>query len=134
MNIVILGCGRTGSYLAKKMVMEGHQVSVVDSNRTSFALLGPDFAGELILGTGIDEDVLIRAGIENADAFVAVTNHENTNLMAAQVAKYTFQVPRAICRVEDPARQEIYRNLGLEIICHTIWEVAKVDEILAQDK
>lgn len=130
MNIVILGCGRVGAHLAKMLVAEGHQVTVIDKDSTAFAYLGSDFPGKLVVGTGIDEDVLSQAGIEKADAFVAVTNGDNTNVMAAQVAKEIFGVPRVICRIYDPLREEIYRALGLETICPTLWGVNRIREIL----
>jgi trk system potassium uptake protein TrkA len=104
MYIVILGCGRTGAFLAKRLVAEGHRVAIIDRNASSFKRLGRDFPGETVAGTGIDEDVLRRAGIENAQAFIAVTNGDNTNVMAAQVAREVFGVPRVICRIYDPLR------------------------------
>lgn len=131
MRVVILGCGRTGAYLARQLAAGGHQVTVVDTDTAAFARLGTDFPGRLVVGTGIDEDVLRRAGIEQADAFVAVTNWDNTNAMAAQVAKEIFGVPRAVCRIYDPLRQEIYRELGLETICPTIWSVKQIMEGLS---
>lgn len=130
MRVVILGCGRVGAYLARMLVTEGHQVAVIDKDRAAFARLGPDFAGDLVAGTGIDEDVLRRAGIEQADVFVAVTNGDNTNIMAAQVAKEIFGVPKVVCRIYDPLREETYRNLGLETICPTILGVTKIREVL----
>lgn len=130
MRIVILGCGRAGAYLAQKLVVEDHRVTVVDKDSAAFARLGPDFAGELVVGKGIDEDVLRRAGIERADAFVAVTNDDNTNIMAAQVVREIFGVQRVICRIYDPLREEIYRTMGLETVCPTILGVAKIREAL----
>jgi len=130
MRIVILGCGRVGAYLAKMLVAEGHQVTVIDRNAEAFRRLGSDFTGNLVVGTGIDEDVLRRAGIEQAEAFVAVTNGDNTNVMAAQVAKEIFSVPHVICRIYDPWREEIYHALGLETICPTILGATKIKEAL----
>ncbi len=130
MRIVILGCGRVGAYLAKILVAEGHQVTVIDRNAEAFRRLGPNFEGNLVVGTGIDEDVLRRAGIEQADAFVAVTNGDNTNVMAAQVAREIFGVPRVIGRIYDPLREEIYRMLGVETICPTILGATKIKEAL----
>jgi len=130
MRIIIMGCGRVGAGLAKALVQEGHQVTVVDADGASFARLGHDFPGALVVGTGIDEEVLRRAGIEQADAFVAVTNWDNTNVMAAQVAREIFGVRRVVCRVYDPGREEFYRALGLETICPTLWGVNRIREIL----
>lgn len=132
MRIVILGCGRVGAHLARMLVAEGHQVTVIDKNSAAFARLGPDFPGNLVVGTGIDEDVLSQAGIEQAEAFIAVTNGDNTNVMAAQVARDIFGVPRAICRIYDPLREQIYRTLGLETICPTLWGANRIKEILQQ--
>jgi trk system potassium uptake protein TrkA len=130
MRIVILGCGRVGAYLAKMLIAESHQVTVIDRNIEAFRRLGSDFTGDLVVGTGIDEDVLRRAGIEQAEAFVAVTNGDNTNVMAAQVAREIFGVPRVICRIYDPLREEIYRTLELETICPTILEATNIKEVL----
>ena len=130
MRVVILGCGRTGAFLAGRLVAEGHQVAVIDRNAASFKRLGDDFAGELISGIGIDEDVLRRAGTDRAQAFIAVTNGDNTNVMAAQTAREIFGVPKAICRIYDPLRAEIYRSLGLEVICPTVLGAAGIEELL----
>ena len=130
MRVVILGCGRVGAYLAKMLVAEGHQVAVIDQNRVAFARLGPDFPGDLVVGTGIDEDVLRKAGIEQADAFVAGAYGDNTNIMAAQVVKEIFDVPKVVCQIYDPLLEEIYRNLGLETVCPTILRATKIKEAL----
>jgi trk system potassium uptake protein TrkA len=130
MRVIILGCGRAGAYLAKMLATEGHQVRVIDRERVAFARLGPDFPGEMVVGTGIDEDILRGAGIEGADAFVAVTNGDNTNVMAAQVARDLFGVPKVICRIYDPLRAEIYRGLGLQVICPTFWSANEIKGML----
>jgi trk system potassium uptake protein TrkA len=130
MRVVILGCGRVGAYLAKSLAEAGHQIAVIDENSLAFVRLGPDFTGKMVVGTGVDEDVLRRAGTEHADAFVAVTNGDNTNMMAAQVAREVFGVQRVICRVYDPLRGELYRTLGLETICSTTWAVNRIKELL----
>lgn len=130
MKVVILGCGRLGAYLARRLVSQGHEVTVIDHDSAALARLGDDFPGRTVVGTGIDEDVLRRAGIEEADAFVAATNWDNTNVMAAQVAREIFGVPRVICRMYDPLREEFYRSLGLETICPTLWSAERIEEIL----
>jgi len=132
MRIVILGCGRMGAHLAKLLTAGHHEVTVVDSDGAAFARLGMGFPGRLVVGNGIDEDVLRRAGIEQAEAFVAVTNWDNTNVMAAQVARDIFGVPRVICRIYDPLQEAIYRELGLETICPTLWGVNRIQEILVR--
>jgi trk system potassium uptake protein TrkA len=130
MRVVILGCGRTGAYLARTLAADSHQVTVIDRDRAAFGRLGHDFAGNLVTGIGIDDDVLRRAGIEEAEAFVAVTNGDNTNVMAAQVAHTVFGVPRVVCRIYDPLRAEIYRELGLEVICPTFWAANQIQSLL----
>lgn len=120
MRLLILGCGRVGATLANIMNKDGHDVTVIDLNSDAFDRLGSDFEGVTIVGDGTDEDVLIRAGIEDADAFAAVTNGDNRNILAAQIAKYTFAVDKVICRIYDPIRQETYNALGLESISPTV--------------
>ena len=121
MNVVILGCGRVGAALAQLLVGEGHRVKIIDQDSESFNRLGTDFPeGRTVLGNGTDEDVLRRAGISRADAFVAVTNGDNRNILAAQIARYIFDVPKVLCRIYDPIRQETYNAMGLESISPTI--------------
>lgn len=119
MKVVIMGCGRVGSRLAMLLDREGHRVGVVDTNQHQFGRLPADFRGVTVLGTGIDEDVLRLAGIEDADAFVATTEGDNRNIMASQVAREIFQVPEVVTRIYDPAREEIYRDLGFDTVCPT---------------
>ncbi len=119
MNVVIVGCGRVGARLAVDFAAEGHRVSVVDLRQTAFRRLPSNFRGQLVLGTGIDEDVLRNAGIQEADVFIAVTDNDNTNIMAAQIAQVIYRVPTVILRIYDPDRAEIYRELGLTVICPT---------------
>ena len=120
MKVVIVGCGRVGSTLARRLSQEGHTVSVVDLSMAAFNRLGEDFTGNMVPGNGLDEQTLRRAGIESADAFASVTNGDNRNLMAAQMAKIVFNVPRVITRVYDPIRADVYWQMGLETICSTI--------------
>lgn len=121
MKIVILGCGRVGAALAQLMAGEGHDVTIIDQDSAAFNRLGEGFPREkMVLGNGADEDVLKRAGIKRADAFIAVTNGDNRNILAAQVAQHIFQVPKVMCRIYDPIRQETYNAMGLESICPTI--------------
>jgi trk system potassium uptake protein TrkA len=127
-KIIILGCGRVGAALAQQLDTAGHEVVIVDRNQDAFARLGPDYSGGMVLGTGIDEDVLRRAGIEDAEAFVAVTNGDNTNAMSAQIAKLVFQVPRVVARLYDPVREETYKTLGLDTVSPTNIGVEKITE------
>jgi trk system potassium uptake protein TrkA len=119
MRIVIVGCGRVGSRVAAEFASEGHQIWIVDQRQESFRRLPERFPGQLVLGTGIDEDVLRSAGIESADVFIAVTEDDNTNIMAAQIAQVIYRVPKVILRIYDPERAEVYRRLGLTVICPT---------------
>ena len=119
MRIVIMGCGRVGAQIAGLLEDEGHDITILDIDTYSFRRLPPDFNGTALLGNGIDEDVLKRAGIEKADVFVAMTQGDNRNVMAAQIAKHIFNVPRVISRIYDPLRQELYDTLGIEAFSPT---------------
>jgi trk system potassium uptake protein TrkA len=119
MFYVIVGCGRVGSTLAKLLLAESHEVTVVDENPSSFRRLGTSFSGSVVLGTGIDSDVLKRAGIERADGFIAVTDGDNRNVMAALIAKRMFNVKKIVARIYDPPRGQLYRELGIETVCPT---------------
>jgi trk system potassium uptake protein len=134
MKVVIVGCGRVGSYLALSLAAGGHQVTVIDNRSMAFERLGDSFEGETILGTGIDEDVLRRAGIDEADAFVAVTNGDNTNIMASQVVKEIFKVRTVVCRIYDPVRDEVYRSLGLTTFCPTVVGGTAIKNLLLEAK
>ncbi len=119
MKIVILGCGRVGSTLATMLDRAGHTITVIDYSSDSFQRLNPDFGGTTIVGNGVDEEVLIRAGIKEADAFAAVTNGDNRNIMASQIVKEIFKVKKVMCRIYDPIREETYHELGLETVSPT---------------
>ena len=120
MKVVIMGCGRVGAQLAALLDAEEHQVTILDLNPHSFTKLTSTFKGTALLGDGTDEDSLRKAGIEEADAFIALTQGDNRNIMAAQIAKYIFNVPKVICRICDPLREELYQTLGLETISPTV--------------
>ena len=111
-----MGCGRVGAELAAILDREGHQVTVLDIDPDSFGQLPADFRGNVVVGNGIDQDVLRRVGVASADAFVAVTPGDNRNVMAAQMAKHLFGVRKVVCRIFDPIREEMYRSLGMETI------------------
>ena len=124
MKIVIVGCGRVGANLAILIARDpkqANEVIIIDQNSDAFERLGHDPKGRIktVIGDGIDEDVLRRAGLEGADAFVAVTAGDNRNIMAAQIATIVFKVPRVITRIYDPIREEVYREIGLETVCST---------------
>ncbi len=120
MKVVIMGCGRVGAMLASMLDQEGHAVTVLDTQSDAFRRLSAEFGGKRQVGNGIDQDTLARIGVGEADAFIAVTQGDNRNVMATQIAKHLFGVPRALCRIYDPIREEIYRGLGLETISPTI--------------
>lgn len=119
MKVVIMGCGRVGARLATLLEQDGHEISIIDSDPIAFSRLPDTFTGQTILGTGIDVDVLKSAGIEHAQAFAAVTNYDNTNIMACEVAKEIFGVPKVLARIYDPGRESFYHQLGLETVCPT---------------
>ena len=132
MFVLICGCGRVGSTVARAMLNEGHQVSVLDEDAEALAMLErnqeetwEDIGGSFTVGTALEIDALLEAGIEQADAFVAATDGDNTNLVIAQIAKRRFNVPRVIVRVMDPARARWYSEQGLHTICPTS---AAIDE------
>jgi trk system potassium uptake protein TrkA len=114
-----MGCGRVGARLASLLDKEGHRVTILDTNTYSFRRLLADFGGTALLGNGLDEDALKKAGIEDADAFVAVTQGDNRNIMVSQIAKHIFNVPKVVCRIYDPLRRDLYITLGLEAISPT---------------
>ena len=120
MNIIILGCGRVGSTLASAMFRKGYNVTVIDKNGSAFSRLSPNFNGQTIVGNGTDDEVLKKAGIEKADAFVALTQGDNTNVMSVQIAKKKFKVKKAVARMYDPIRACAYRDLGVDTICTTV--------------
>jgi len=118
-KIIIMGCGRVGAQLASLLDADGHQITVLDIDAHSFRRLPPSFGGTALVGDGTDEEMLKKAGIAEADAFVAVTQGDNRNVMAAQIAKNIFNVRRVICRIYDPLRKDVYEALGLEAVSPT---------------
>jgi len=119
MKVVIMGCGRVGAQLAGLLDTDGHSVTILDTDDYSFRRLPSTFSGTALIGNGLNEEVLKKAGIEEADAFVAVTQGDNRNVMASQIAKHIFNVPKVVCRIYDPLRQELYNTLGLETFSPT---------------
>ncbi len=119
MKVVIMGCGRVGAELASLLDQEGHEVTILDIDPDAFDQLSSAFGGTCVVGNGIDQDVLERIGLREADAFVAVTPGDNRNAMASQMARHIFGVPRVVARIFDPIREEMYRNLGLDTISPT---------------
>jgi len=134
MYVIILGCGRVGSELAKLLSNEGHNIVVIDKDQVSLDRLGGTFNGLTLVGNGFDLGLLKQAGIEKADAFCAVTDGDNTNLVSAQVAKKIFKVPKVIARVYDPQRAHIYAALGLDIISGTILFAAMLRDKIIESR
>lgn len=114
-----MGSGRVGVRVATVLSRNGHDVTVLDVDGEQFRRLPPNFSGRTIIGTGIDEDVLRSAGIEGADAFIAVSGKDNRNIMATQLVELLFDVPERICRISDPVREETFRRLGMVTVCPT---------------
>ena len=133
MNIVIIGCGRVGAFLAGLLDGDGHAVTVVDVERSSFEHLPQSFKGNTLLGSGTDLDTLRQAGVENAEALFALTQGDNRNLMAAQIAKEIFGVRRVIAKVNDPIRARLYRTQGLTTISRTTILGTLLHALLAED-
>jgi len=120
MRIIIVGCGRVGARVAAELDTRGENVTVIDISPRAFSRLPPSYKGETVRGNGTDEDVIRSAGGEQADLLMSLTEGDNRNALAAQLAKHTFAIPRVIAKVNDPLRAEAYRALGIETICRTI--------------
>ncbi len=119
MKILIIGCGRTGARLGRRLAAQGHEVSVVDEKREAFELLDADFPGATFQGSGLDMEVLRRAKAAESDIVFALTGGDNRNLMLAQMVKFQMDVPRAVARLHDPVRAAKYQEMGIETICTT---------------
>ncbi|NQW74726.1 MAG: TrkA family potassium uptake protein [Candidatus Planktophila sp.] len=126
MHVVIMGCGRVGSSLAAELEAAGHSVAIIDQAREAFRRLGPDFKGVTVTGVGFDRDILREAGIERADAFAAVSNGDNSNILAARVAREMFAVEKVVARIYDPGRAEIYQRLGIPTVATVLWTTDQI--------
>ena len=121
MHIVIMGCGRVGSSLARSLERRGHSVAVIDALQDAFRRLGPTFQGKTVKGMGFDRGVLIKAGIERADGFAAVSSGDNSNILAARVVRETFGVHNVVARIYDEGRAEVYERLGIPSVATVRW-------------
>ncbi len=121
-----MGCGRVGSALARSLEDRNHTVSVIDSNPDAFRRLGPSFNGTKVTGIGFDQGVLERAGVEKADAFAAVSSGDNSNIIAARVARETFGIQQVVARIYDPGRAEVYQRLGITTVATVKWTADQV--------
>jgi trk system potassium uptake protein len=125
-HVVIMGCGRVGSTLARSLEDRNHTVSIIDSEPDSFRRLGPGFNGDKITGYGFDQAVLEKAGIQRADAFAAVSSGDNSNIIAARVARETFGIQKVVARIYDPGRAEVYQRLGITTVATVKWTADQV--------
>ncbi|MDX9992492.1 MAG: TrkA family potassium uptake protein [Anaerolineales bacterium] len=131
MKVIVMGCGRVGSQLSKLLAQRGHDVTVIDHRDADAGLrLGDDFTGRIVHGLGFDRDVLNRAGIATADAFIAASSSDNANIVAARIARNIFRVPRVVARMYDPLRAEIYQRLGVSTISGTQLGVRQIYDLV----
>jgi trk system potassium uptake protein TrkA len=125
-HVVIMGCGRVGSTLARSLEDRNHTVSIIDTEPDAFRRLGPGFNGDKIAGLGFDQEVLEKAGIRRADAFAAVSSGDNSNIIAARVARETFGIQQVVARIYDPGRAEVYQRLGITTVATVKWTADQV--------
>jgi trk system potassium uptake protein TrkA len=128
-----MGCGRVGASLADGLARIGHDVAVIDRDSTAFNRLSPEFPGERVLGMGFDRDVLLRAGIEDASAFAAVSSGDNSNIISARVARETFGVERVVARIYDAKRAAVYERLGIPTVATVPWSTDRLMRMLLPD-
>ncbi|ODU04055.1 MAG: potassium transporter TrkA, partial [Pseudonocardia sp. SCN 72-51] len=133
MYVVIMGCGRVGSSLAAGLERLGHEVAVVDRDPQSFRRLGPEFRGRQVVGEGYHREVLTEAGIGKADAFTAVSSGDNSNIIAARVARETFGIERVVARIYDPKRAAVYERLGIPTVATVPWSTDRLMRMLLPD-
>lgn len=130
MKAIIMGCGRVGAALAQQLSADGHDVCVLDRDPDARELLPSGFTGEFLVGNGYNRGLLERAGITTADAFVAVTSGDNTNIVGARIAKEDYRVPHVIARIYDPRRADIYADLGIPTVASVSWTVNRIAQVL----
>jgi trk system potassium uptake protein len=130
MNVIIMGFGRVGAQLTQLLESENHHVTIIDPDPENLTRLEASFKGDVILGVGFDRDILIQAGIEKTDAFVATSQSDNANIISARIARNIFRVPRVVARLNDPRRAEIYRRLGLVTISMVSWGAQRINDLL----
>ncbi|GFO65116.1 TrkA family potassium uptake protein [Geomonas paludis] len=130
MKVIVIGCGRLGAALAEELSGRGIEVALVDRDPAAFQRLSPGFTGSRVAGPGLDREVLVRAGIESADALAALTASDEVNAVSARTARLLFRVPRVVARLYDPGRAEAYRRLGIPTISHVTWGVGRIVELL----
>ena len=133
MHVVIMGCGRVGSSLAVALERLGHDVAVIDRDVQAFRRLGSDFHGQQVVGIGFDRTVLMKAGIEGSDAFAAVSSGDNSNIIAARVARESFNVPHVVARIYDPKRAAVYERLGIPTVATVPWTTDRLLRMVLPD-
>ncbi|HVQ98781.1 MAG TPA: TrkA family potassium uptake protein [Mycobacterium sp.] len=133
MRIVVMGCGRVGSSVADGLFRIGHDVAVIDRDSAAFHRLDPEFGGEHVVGEGFDRDVLLRAGIQTADAFAAVSSGDNSNIISARLARDTFGVQRVVARIYDAKRAAVYERLGIPTIATVPWTTDRMLNALVRE-
>jgi len=125
-HVIVVGCGRVGSGLARALAGEGHRVAIIDRSPRAFRRLTPEFVGERVVGSGFDRDDLERAGAKGADALAAVTSGDNTNILTVRIARELYLIPRVVARIYDPRRAEIYQRLGIPTVATVTWTIDQV--------
>jgi trk system potassium uptake protein len=130
MRIVVVGCGRVGAALARRLALDRHDVRVIDGVPGAFDRLGGAFSGQRVVGMALDRDVLAGAGVEHADALAAVTGSDEINAVVGRAASQRFGVPRVVARMHDPSAAEVYRRLGVHAVTPVVWEVGRLAELL----
>ncbi|MEI7914009.1 MAG: TrkA family potassium uptake protein [Mycobacteriaceae bacterium] len=133
MRVVVMGCGRVGASLADALSRLGHEVAIIDRDPAAFNRLSPEFSGEQVLGMGFDRDVLLRSGIERADAFAAVSSGDNSNIISARVARETFGVKRVVARIYDAKRAAVYERLGIPTVATVPWTTDRLLNTLVRE-
>ncbi len=133
MKIIVMGCGRVGSQVSLLLVRQGHNVTVIDHDDNALARLGTDFKGAVVNGIGFDRNVLLQAGVETAEGFIAASSSDNANIVAARIARTIFRVPRVVARLYDPVRAEVYQRLGLTTISSTQWGAERIVEVITHN-
>jgi trk system potassium uptake protein TrkA len=132
--VIIVGCGRVGSELTIQLGKAGHDVTIVDKRLAAFDRLPPGFEARTIVGLGFDRELLVEAGVKEADAFISVTNGDNSNIVSARVAREYFHVPKVIARIYDPRRAEIYERLNIPTVATTTWGVKQILLMLSHER
>ncbi|MBL0344899.1 TrkA family potassium uptake protein [Candidatus Villigracilis affinis] len=133
MKVIIMGCGRVGSQVSLLLARQGHEVIVIDHDTNALSKLGTDFKGRVVRGIGFDRNILIEAGVETAEGFVAASSSDNANIVAARIARNIFRVPRVVARLYDPVRAEVYQRLGLTTISSTAWGAERIVEVVTHN-